>query len=74
MENERKSQTQTMIELTAEIKRHQAEKKAMHRSMRSVLNVYMYNIGMAAFGKEAILSQYLNLMSCKLRLYGILCC
>ncbi|VDI70850.1 centrosomal protein CEP89 [Mytilus galloprovincialis] len=39
MENERKSQTQTMIELTAEIKRHQAEKKAMHRSMRSVTNV-----------------------------------
>ncbi|XP_071174053.1 centrosomal protein of 89 kDa-like isoform X7 [Mytilus edulis] len=42
MENERKSQTQTMIELTAEIKRHQAEKKAMHRSMRKTQNKMLY--------------------------------
>jgi hypothetical protein len=34
MENERKSQTQQVIDLIAEIKTHQAEKKAMHRSMR----------------------------------------
>jgi hypothetical protein len=31
MENERKSQTQQVIDLIAEIKTHQAEKKAMHR-------------------------------------------
>ncbi|CAC5414265.1 CEP89 [Mytilus coruscus] len=42
MENERKSQTQQMIELTAEIKRHQAEKKAMHRSMRKTQNKMLY--------------------------------
>ncbi|XP_063440824.1 centrosomal protein of 89 kDa-like isoform X2 [Mytilus trossulus] len=42
MENERKSQTKTMIELTAEIKRHQAEKKAMHRSMRKTQNKMLY--------------------------------
>lgn len=42
MENERKSQTHHLIELTAEIKRHQAEKKAMHRSMRKTQNKMLY--------------------------------